>query len=113
MFEQEWQTYHLRMPLLSLTACMFLLVSSLGGMHGIEVVWTNLAALQYNIAFCEAAEDDTAVSWPIVGRFKAWHGILDCYMIPIAGVMIRPVTRSMTASEPHDIVAARSNTPPK
>jgi len=23
--------------------------------------------------------------WPIVGRFKARHGVLDCYMIPIAG----------------------------
>ncbi len=28
-------------------------------------------------------------------------------------LMIQPVTRSVTASEPHDIVAARSNTPPK
>jgi hypothetical protein len=45
MFEQEWQTYHLQMPLLSLPACMFLLVSSLEGMHGFEVVWTSLAAL--------------------------------------------------------------------
>ncbi len=26
------------------------------------------------------------VSWPIVGRFKAQHGVLDCYMNPIAGL---------------------------
>jgi hypothetical protein len=55
-------------------------------MRGFKVVWTDLAALSYNIAHCESAKDDTAVSWPIVGRFKGRHGILDCYMIPIAGV---------------------------
>jgi hypothetical protein len=32
MCEEEWQTYYLRMPLLSICACMFLLVSCLGGM---------------------------------------------------------------------------------
>ena len=86
MFEQEWQTYFLDMLLTSLCACMFLLVSSLGGMRGFDVVWTDLAALRYELSFCEAAEDESsAVSWPIVGRFKARHGILDCYMIPIAG----------------------------
>ena len=86
MYKQEWQTYYLQMPLLSISACMFLLVSALGGMRGYEVVWTDLAALLYNITYCEAAEDDSAVSWPVVGRFKSQHGILDCCMIPIAGV---------------------------
>ncbi len=85
MYEDEWQTFYLRMPLISICACMFLLVSSLGCMRGFEVVWTDLAALQYDLAYCEAAEDETAVSWPIVGRFKARRGVLDCYMIPIAG----------------------------
>jgi hypothetical protein len=80
MFEQEWQMNYLEMPLHSLS------VSSLRGMQGFEVNWTNLAALCYDLSYCEAAEDDTAVSWPIVGRFKARHGVLDCYMIPIAGV---------------------------
>jgi hypothetical protein len=56
----------------------------LGGMRGFEVVWTDLVALRYDLAYCKAAEDDPAVSWLIVGRFKAHHGILDCYMIPIA-----------------------------
>ena len=88
MYKQEWQTYYLQMPLLSISACMFLLVSALGGMRGYEVVWTDLAALLYNITYCEAAEDDSAVSWPVVGRFKSRHGILDCYMIPIAGVTL-------------------------
>ncbi len=37
------------------------------------------------MAYCEASEDETAVSWPIAGRFKACHGVLDCYMIHIAG----------------------------
>lgn len=86
MFEEEWETHYLRIPLVSISACMFLLVSSLGGMRGFEVVWTDLAALRYDLSYCEASEDDSAVSWPIVGRFKARHGVLDCYMIPIAGL---------------------------
>jgi hypothetical protein len=86
MYEEEWQTYYVQMPLVSVCACMFLLVSCLGGMQGFEVVWTDLAALRYDIAHCESAKDDSAVSWPIMGRFKGQHGILDCYMIPIAGV---------------------------
>ena len=45
IYEDEWQTFYLRMPLISICACMFLLVSSLGGMRGFEVVWTDLAAL--------------------------------------------------------------------
>jgi hypothetical protein len=87
MYEEEWQTYYLRMPLVSVRTCMFLLVSCLGGMQGFEVVWTDLAALKYDIAHCESAEDELAVSWPIIGRFKGQHGILVCYMIPIAGTM--------------------------
>ena len=65
---------------------MFLLVSCLGGMRGFKVVWMELAALQYDVAYCEAAEDELAVSWPIVGQFKARQGVRDCYMIPIAGL---------------------------
>jgi hypothetical protein len=45
MYQQEWDEMHLHMPLSSVCACMFLLVSSLGGMRGFEVVWTDLAAL--------------------------------------------------------------------
>jgi hypothetical protein len=67
MFEQEWQTYYLDIPLTSLSACMFLLILSLGGMRGFEVVWTDIAALCYDMSYCEATEDQTAMSWPIVG----------------------------------------------
>jgi hypothetical protein len=59
------------MPLASVCACMFLLESCLGGMRGFEVVWTDLAALRYDVAYCEAVEDESAIFWPIVGRFKA------------------------------------------
>ena len=86
MFEHEWETLHLHMPLASVFACMFLLLSCLGGMRGFKVVWTDIAALRYDVAHCEAPEDELAVSWPIVGRFKARHGVLDCYMIPIVGL---------------------------
>jgi hypothetical protein len=86
MYKQEWQTYYLQMPLLSISACVFLLVSALGGMTAYEVVWTDLTALLYIVTYCEAAEDNKAVSWLAVGRFNSRHGILDCYMIPIAGV---------------------------
>ena len=56
---------------------MFLLVTFLGGMQEFEVVWMDLTALSYNIAHCESAKNDTAVSWPIVGPFKGRRGILD------------------------------------
>ena len=84
MYEEEWQTVYLCILLNPICAFMFLLVSSPGGMRRFEVVWTDLAALRYDLAHHKAAEDDPAVSWPIVGRFKARHGVLDCYMIPIA-----------------------------
>ena len=85
MYESEWQTPNYRMPTKVLASCMFLLVSSLGGMRGFEVMWTDLAALRYDLEYCEQCEDFSAVSWPIVGRFKAHDGRLGCYMIPIAG----------------------------
>ena len=65
--------------------CMFLLLTCLGGMHGFEAVWTNLAALCHDVEYCEDLEDYSAVAWPIVGRFKSHDGIAGCYMIPIAG----------------------------
>jgi hypothetical protein len=86
MFEEEWQTHGYAISVNSICACMFLLVSCLGGMRGFEVVWTDMAALRYDLGFCEDADDFSAVSWPVVGRFKARDGVLDCYMVPIAGV---------------------------
>ena len=57
----------------------------LGGTRGFEAVWTDLGALCYDIEFCKEAEDYTALSWPVVGRFKAEGGVAGCHMIPIAG----------------------------
>jgi hypothetical protein len=71
MYKEEWQTYYLRMPLALVCGCMFLLFSWLGEMQGFEVVWTDLAALRYDIKHCKSTKDDLAVSWPIVGHFKA------------------------------------------
>lgn len=84
-YEAEWIESGYDMPLSTLSSVMFLLVSSLGGMRGFEVMWTDLAALRYDLQYCEEVGDFTAVSWPIVGRFKAHDGRLGCYMIPIAG----------------------------
>jgi hypothetical protein len=71
---------------------MFLLVSCLGGMRGFEVMWTDLAALRYDIGFCEDNHDFSAIAWPVVGRFKAHDGQLGCYMVPIAGTTNSGVT---------------------
>ncbi len=60
-----------RKPLVLVCMCMFLLVSCLGGLQGFKFVWTDLAALTYDIAHCKRAENDSAVSWLIVGHFKA------------------------------------------
>jgi hypothetical protein len=79
-------------PLESIFSCMFLLLTCLGGMRGYEAVWTDLAALRYDVEYCEDLEDFSAVSWPIVGRFKAHDGIAGCYMIPIAGTTNSGIT---------------------
>ena len=85
MYEKEWDEHRGRLPLQSVSAVMFLLVSCLGGMRGYEVVWTDLGALRYDLQHCEDLGDHSAVSWPVVGRFKARGGVADCYMVPIAG----------------------------
>jgi hypothetical protein len=85
MFETEWTELGSKMPLHSFRSVMFLLVSCLGGMRGYEVVWTDLGALNYDLEYCKSLGDESAVAWPVVGRFKARGGIADCYMVPIAG----------------------------
>ena len=85
MYEQEWEESGFEMGLHSLCACMVLLLTCLGGMRGFEAVWTDLAALCYEVEYCERADDESGVAWPIVGRFKSHHGRVGCYMIPIAG----------------------------
>ena len=86
MYEEEWcATGYSSMPMESMHSVMLLLVTCLGGLRGFEAMWTDLAALRYDVNYFESAEDFTGVSWPVVGRFKARNGILDCFMIPIAG----------------------------
>jgi hypothetical protein len=84
-YENDWENLGYQIPVGIICSCMFLLVSSLGGMRGFEVMWTDLAELRYDLEYCEDTGDESAVSWPIVGRFKAHDGQLGCYMIPIAG----------------------------
>ena len=86
MFEAEWGDLGLDMPEASISACMFLLLTCLGGMRGYEAVWTDLAALRYDVGYCEDLEDYSAVSWPIVGRFKSNRDVAGCYMVPISGL---------------------------
>ena len=69
-----------------LSAVMFLLVSSFGGMRGYEVVWTDLAALLHDIERCENEEDYSGIGWPLVGRFKMEGGGVGGHVIPIAGL---------------------------
>lgn len=92
MFEEEWIKFGRNMRLHNIAACMFLLVSCLGGMRGYEVMWTDLAALRYDVLYCEERSDFEAISWPIVGLFKNEHGRLGHYMIPIAGITHSKIT---------------------
>lgn len=86
MYEEEFQELGVAgMSMESMNSVMFLLLTCLGGMRGYEAVWTDLAALKYDVEFCEEAEDYSAIAWPIVGRFKAHGNKPGCYMIPIAG----------------------------
>ena len=85
MYKEEWEELHWAVPLHSICAMVFLLVSCPGEMRGYEVFWTDLGALWYDLTYCGDPEDESAVSWPVVGRFKARRGVADCHMIPISG----------------------------
>jgi hypothetical protein len=86
-FEAEWERQQAADDIdpIWVSAVMFLLTSSLGGMRGYEVVWTDLAALYHDIQRCELEEDYTGVGWPLVGRFKMEGGGAGGHVIPIAG----------------------------
>ena len=62
MYEQEWQKKGYDMSLHSLSACMFVLVCCLGCLRRYEGMWTDLAALRYDVEYCEDLEDESAVS---------------------------------------------------
>ncbi len=49
------------------------------------MVWTDIAALRYNIGYCKDIKDYSVISWPVVGRVNAHDGIAGCYMIPVSG----------------------------
>ena len=66
-YEKEYQGYGWRMSNTSMHSVMFLLLTCLGGMRGFEAVWTDLAALRYDVAYSKDMDDYSAVSWPIVG----------------------------------------------
>ena len=85
MFELEYQEKGGNRDVHSLCSCMFLLLTCLGGTRGYEAVWTDLSALEFDVNYCEALNDFSAIAWPIVIRFKSHHGIAGCYMIPITG----------------------------
>ena len=55
-YEQEWATHDFNMDLKAISMCMFLLVSSLGGVHGFEVMWTDLDVVRFDLNFCKEQE---------------------------------------------------------
>jgi len=69
MYEQDWEDNKFNIDLQTLSAAMFLIITCCGGMRGYEAVWTDLSALRYDVAYCEAQGDYSAVSWPLVGRW--------------------------------------------
>lgn len=86
MFEKEFQELGYDIPLHSMESLMFFLGCCTGGFRGYETVWTDLGALAYDIEYCEEIGDESAVSWPVTGRFKNERGRWGHYMVPIAGV---------------------------
>ena len=91
-YEQEWQRDGYNMSIEHMCSFMFLLVSCLGGKRGFKVMWTDLAALRYDLLYCKDRGDFSAIFWPVVGRFKAHDGQLGCYLIPIAGTTNSDIT---------------------
>jgi len=87
IYEQEWPELDYSISVHSMSSSMFLLVSYLGRMQGFEVMWTDLAALRYNLQFCKDSKDKSAISWPILGRSKGHNRQRMYYMIPIAGTI--------------------------
>ena len=86
MYEQEWLYHRFEIDLEVLSAARFLIITCCGGMQGYEAVWTDPSAHCYDVSYCEYLEDFSAISWPLMGRFKSRNGVADCYMIPITGV---------------------------
>lgn len=73
------------MPMGALGTFMSLLVTCLGGIQVFEDTLTDLAALRYDLLYCEELGDHSAVALSVVGCFKGHELQLHCYMIPITG----------------------------
>ena len=86
LFEEQFQDEGYAMPVADFEAAMFFIISCMGGFRGYETVWTDLGALRYDVEYCEAQDDFSAVAWPVTGRFTNEQGSWNHYMIPIAGV---------------------------
>ena len=85
MYQAEYEELRDTMSLNSISSCMFILLTCLGGMCEYEAFRTDLASLRYDLLYCESLDDFLSVAWPIVGRFKAHGGHAGYYMVPIAG----------------------------
>ena len=85
MYEDKYQDVTTAMSLNYICACIFFLLTCLGGIRGYKSMWTDLSGLCYDVEYCKEFEDFSAVSWPIVGRFKSYVGQAGRYMISIAG----------------------------
>lgn len=84
MYEDNFQQEGFNMNISTFEAAMFFMISCFGGFRGFETVWTDLAALRYDVQFCEETDDFTAVAWPVTGRFKMRRvcGDITTYPLP-------------------------------
>ena len=64
MFEEQFQEQGYSIPVRDMEAIMFFIASCFGGFRGYETVWTDLAALRYDVAYSEDLPDPD-VAWPV------------------------------------------------
>ena len=70
MYEEEYSDLRENMPLESLQSCMFLSLTCLGGMRGYEAIWTDLAALRYDVEYCESMLTSLRLLGQLLGGSK-------------------------------------------
>ena len=61
MYQEEWEELGWAMSVHSMCSVMFLLVASLGGIRGYEVVWTDLGTLRYDLLYYEDLGDESSM----------------------------------------------------
>ena len=62
MYEQEYQDLESNISIHSIRSCMFLLLPYLGGIWGYKAVWTDIAALKYDVEYYKNMQDYAAIS---------------------------------------------------